>query len=93
MNYIYRTRWSGQGCINRLIIISIIMYVLKERGIVGGRYFCNLKLKHTKIIGDCHSFLGEGGLIFLQFVILNICHTSHREGVLREIWQVFYTFP
>ena len=30
-----RTRWSGQGYINKLIIISVVMYILKQSGIVG----------------------------------------------------------
>ena len=45
---IYRTRWSGQRYINKLIIISIVMYVLKQSGIKGRGNFCNLKLIHFK---------------------------------------------
>ena len=40
---VYRTRWSGQRYINKLIIFIEVMYVLKQRGIVGGGHFCNLK--------------------------------------------------
>ena len=39
MDHRYRTRWSGQGYISKLIIISVVMYILKQSGIVGGRYF------------------------------------------------------
>ena len=46
MAHAYRARWSGQGCINKLIIISIVMYALKQIG--GGGYSCNLKLKKQK---------------------------------------------
>ena len=48
MDLAYRTRWSGQGCINKLITMSIVMYVLKQSGIVEGGHFCNLKLIHLK---------------------------------------------
>ena len=44
MYYTYRRRWSGQRCINKLIAISIIMYVLKQGGILGGVHFWNMKL-------------------------------------------------
>ena len=40
---VYRTRWSGQRYINKLIINSIVMYVLKQSGIKGRGNFCNLK--------------------------------------------------
>ena len=30
MDHIFRTRWSGQGCINKSIIISIVMQVPKQ---------------------------------------------------------------
>ena len=45
---VYRTRWSGQRYINKLIINSIVMYVLKQSGIKGRENFCNLKLIHFK---------------------------------------------
>ena len=45
MKHPYRTRWSGQGCMNKLIIISIVISVLKQRGIRGGGHFCNHKLR------------------------------------------------
>ena len=35
MDHMYRTRWSGQGCINKLIIISTVIYVLKLSRIRG----------------------------------------------------------
>ena len=45
MDHAYRTRWSGQRCLNKLIIIRIVMYVLKQSRImeVG-----NLKLIYLK---------------------------------------------
>ena len=44
---VYRTRWSGQRYINKLIINSIVMYVLKQSGIVGGHY-CDMTLIYLK---------------------------------------------
>ena len=47
MDHTYRTRQSGQGCRNKLIIICIVMKVPKQRiqeGSQGGGHFCNLKL-------------------------------------------------
>ena len=35
MDHAYRIRWPGKGCKNKLIIISIVMYVLIQKGIVG----------------------------------------------------------
>ena len=46
----YRTRWSGQRYINKLIINSIVMYVLKKSGIVGCDHFCNQKLIYLKYL-------------------------------------------
>ena len=37
-----------QGCINKLIIINIVVFVIKQSGIVGGEHFCNLKLIYLK---------------------------------------------
>ena len=37
----YRTKWSGQGCINKLIIISVVMYILKQSGNMGEGQFEN----------------------------------------------------
>merc|ERR1711873_391313 len=42
-----RTGWSGQECKDKLIVISIVIYVLKQSGI-GGWYFLNLKLFYLK---------------------------------------------
>ena len=34
-------------------------------------------------------FFGDGGLVeFCKFVTLYICHTSPREGGIRETWQM-----
>lgn len=34
MDHVFRTRWSGQGCMNKLFIISIVMHVPKQSRIV-----------------------------------------------------------
>ena len=34
-NQAYRSKWSGQGCINKLIILSIVIYVIIQKGFVG----------------------------------------------------------
>ena len=39
MDHAFRMRWSGQGCIYKLIIIRIVIYVLKQSRIVGGGHF------------------------------------------------------
>ena len=44
----FRTRWSGKGCINELIIISIVMYVPKQIGIEKFPHYSNLKLIDLK---------------------------------------------
>ena len=31
----YRTRWSGQGCINKQIISNIVVHILKKSRLVG----------------------------------------------------------
>ena len=43
MNQAYRTTWSVQGCINKLIVISIVIYVLKQSGI-GGQAFLEFEI-------------------------------------------------
>ena len=43
MDDAYRTRWSCQGCINKLIVISIVIYVLKQSGI-GGQAFLEFEI-------------------------------------------------
>ena len=48
MDHAYRTRWSGKGYINKLLIISIVIYVLKLSGIRGAEHFCNMKLIYLK---------------------------------------------
>ena len=40
---VYRTRWSGQRYINKLIINSIVIYVLKQSGI-GGQAFLEFEI-------------------------------------------------
>ena len=35
MDHVFRARWSGQGCLNKLIIIIIVMYVPKQSRFVG----------------------------------------------------------
>ena len=50
MDHMCRTWHSGQGCINKLIIISIEMYVLKQSGIGGFGHFCNLKLIYLEYL-------------------------------------------
>ena len=77
MAHAYRARWSGQGCINKLIIISIVMYALKQIG--GGGYSCNLKLKKQKWLANVTLFCGRG-VDFLLFGTSYICHTSPTEG-------------
>ena len=39
MGHAFRMRWSGQGCVYKLIIIRIVIYVLKQSRIVGGGHF------------------------------------------------------
>ena len=48
MNDAYRIRLSGQGCINKLIIISRVMYLIKLIRIMMAGHFCNLKLIFLK---------------------------------------------
>ena len=48
MKHPYRTRWSGQGCMNKLIIISIVMYILKQSEIIGGGHVWDLKQIYSK---------------------------------------------
>ena len=45
IDHAHRDRQSGQGCINKPIIISIVINVLRHNRLVGGEHFCNLKLK------------------------------------------------
>ena len=39
MDHAFRARWSGQGCKNKLIIISIVMNVPQQSRIVGEGIF------------------------------------------------------
>ena len=48
MDHAYRTRWSGQGGKNKLFLISLVIYVIKQSRIIGGGHFCNLKLVYFK---------------------------------------------
>ena len=48
IDHAHRARWSGQGYINKPVIVIIVMYVLKHNGLVGCGHFCNLKLKTNK---------------------------------------------
>ena len=48
MDHAYRTRWSGQGGKNKLFLISLVIYVLKQSRIIGGGLFYNLKLVYFK---------------------------------------------
>ena len=50
MDHAYRTRWLGEGGKNKLFLISLVIYVLKHRGIIGGEHFCNLKLVYFKYL-------------------------------------------
>ena len=50
MDHAYRTRWSGQGGKNKLFLISLVIYVLKQRGIIGGEHFCNMKSVYFKYL-------------------------------------------
>ena len=62
--------------------------LLKQSEIVGCGYFLNFKL-NSKVIRDCHSFRGRGGVVFLQFITLNICHISPREeGVKGDLASI-----
>ena len=55
MDLVYRTRWPDQGCINKLNIISIVMYVQNRVELWGDGCFCNLKLMQLK-----HQVFGTG---------------------------------
>ena len=49
MNSIYWNKLPGQGYMNKLIISSIVIYIiLKQSRIVVGAHFFNLKLKTQK---------------------------------------------